>query len=283
MGAGMNHQFVFSPQPFAEGRFRSAYKGTYQFPHEKAGQNCVVKRKKSGFTWEPNGWDMCIKIQEVAQMFAQVYVGYCRNLAQPAPFGPLVGIPQQPRPAYQITFTKIDRGQVSHGLVTEYVIVEDYLHGNYTKWVNNCGGISPASEVLPAFCHWSWVHTKGEMMIADLQGVRRDDIRTYILTDPAILTASGGGELGGADTGIIGMVMFFINHTCNPLCCDLPRPTWEGVKASIPAMQLQISPVKSFVAQLANRNTVFAQELTALSPDIKAALIHLFKRIAQGN
>ena len=163
------------------------------------------------------------------------------------------------------------------------MIFEDYLPGNYKKWVNNCGGISPESEVLPAFSHWSWVHTKGEMMIADLQGIRRDDLQTYILTDPAILTASDGGQLGGADTGIIGMAMFFMNHVCNSLCRGLPRPTWERVVRSIPNIQLHISPAQLLLAHLANLNTVFVQELAKLDPNIKAAVICLFKQIAQGN
>ena len=297
-------------QPFAEGRFRYAYRGQYEYPPEKAGRKCVVKRKKSGCTYDPNGWDMCVKIQEEAQSFAQGYVRYCQTVvqrvqqlgpslaSQPLQLGPPgvpfgVGLPfvaQQipPTHAYQITFTKIDTAEVSHGpgQMPEYVIVEDFLEGQYNKWVSNYGGISPESKVLPAFCHWSWVHTKGEKMIADLQGVRRDDIDTYILTDPAILTASGGGQMGGADTGIVGMSMFFMKHECNQWCRDLPRPTWERVVRSIPALQLQISPLQLLVAQLTNRNTVFFQELqsvAALSPVVRAALIRLFKQIAQGN
>ena len=278
---------VFSSQPFAEGRFRSAHLGIYEFPPEKAGQKCVVKRKKCGFTWDPNGWDMCVKIQEDAQSLAQGYVRYCQSLVQRVQ--PLPGIPlvvQQPPPAYGITFTKIGTAKVSHGLHQnpEYVIVEDYLPGIYKKWVNNCGGISLESKVLPAFCHWSWVHTKGEKMIADLQGVRRDyPLYTYILTDPAILTASDGGQMGGADTGIIGMAMFFINHVCNPLCHGLPRPTLEKITKSIPNIQRHINPVQMLLAQLVKHNTVFVQELDKLNPEIKAAVIRLFKQIVQGN
>ena len=286
---------AFEPQPFAEGRFRTAHRGVYVSPLEKVGHKCVVKRKKSGFTWDPNGWDICIQIQEEAQLLAQGYVRYCQSQtivrrAQPLsvvginlPVVPFLG--QQPPSAYKITFTKIDTCTVSHGpyQIPEYVIVEDYLSGSYRKWVNNLGGISSDSDVLPAFSHWSWVYTKGEKMIADLQGIHRDDICTYILTDPAILTASGGGVMGGADTGIVGMTMFFINHRCNQLCRDLPKPTWETIMQSIPNIQLQINPMQLLLMQLVNRNTVFVHELDKLDPGIKAALIHLFKQIVQGN
>ena len=280
---------MFLSQPFAKGRFRTAHLGEYISPLKKTGQ-CVVKRKKSGFTWDPNGWDMCVKIQESAQSFAQGYVRYCQSLVQPRlvqplPRMPFVVQPIQPTAPYRITFTKIGIASVNHGpnQIPEYVIFEDYLPGNYQKWVNNCGGISPESDVLPAFSHWSWVHTKGEMMIADLQGIRRDDLQTYILTDPAILTASDGGQLGGADTGIIGMIMFFMNHKCSLWCRDLPRPTWERVMISIPNIQLHISPAQLLLARLANLNTVFVQELANLDPYIKATVIRLFKQIAQGN
>ena len=89
--------------------------------------------------------------------------------------------------------------------------------------------------------------------------------------------------MGGADTGIVGMTMFFINHRCNQLCRDLPKPTLEMIMQSIPNIQLQINPMQLLLMQLVNRNTVFVHELDKLDPGIKAALIHLFKQIAQGN
>ena len=189
-------------RPFAEGRFREAYLGKYLLPLSKAGQYCVVKRKKSGNTLDPNGWDMCCRIQSEAQALAQGFQQHCQGRqAQSLKFVA----------AYGITFTEVGMAVVDNrpSRPKEYVIYEDYLGGSYCKWVNNSGVISPNSEVLPAFSHWTWVHTKGEKMIADLQGVRMDDKKTYILTDPAILTASNGGQLGCADTGIMGMACFF--------------------------------------------------------------------------
>ena len=69
--------------------------------------------------------------------------------------------------------------------------------------------------------HWSWVHSKGELMIADLQGVRSD--KDYSLTDPAIMSLNG--DYGETDTGVEGMLMFFLNHQCNNFCRHLPKPT----------------------------------------------------------
>ena len=43
---------VFESDPFAEGRFRYAYKGTWVQPVSRAGEKCVVKKFKDIYTWE---------------------------------------------------------------------------------------------------------------------------------------------------------------------------------------------------------------------------------------
>ena len=53
--------------------------------------------------------------------------------------------------------------------------------------------------------HWNWVHTKGEKIICDIQGVKKDD--NYELTDPAVYT-----------------------HKHNEFCKDLPWPNENGIK-----------------------------------------------------
>ena len=76
----------------------------------------------------------------------------------------------------------------------EYVLVEDYLPGHFTKWCNNYGYISSSSDLMPAFMHWSWYKSGGQKMIADLQGVRT--AKEYLLTDPVIMSNSFGGQYG---------------------------------------------------------------------------------------
>ena len=148
-------------------------------------------------------------------------------------------------PSQKLTLVQyISRGPYQK---SKYVIVKDYLLWNYKEWVNSIYGVVhmyllnlmySLHFVIGAWCI-CW-RRKHEKMIADqwswfryIHGILqcRGNRRTYIiLTDPAILTASDGSVVGGADTGIIvGMAMFFVNHKCNPLCCNLPRPTWERV------------------------------------------------------
>ena len=56
---------IFNPKPFAEGRFRLAYKGEWK-TQEKEGKPCVIKRMKSGAVVTPGSWDCTLKIQNRA-------------------------------------------------------------------------------------------------------------------------------------------------------------------------------------------------------------------------
>ena len=212
----------FNEVPFAEGRFRTAYMGTWTKPRKKKGKKCVIKEKKETYAWRSTDWDTAMTIQKKAAELASGFNSFssCRR---------------------KITFTDVALMVVSkrlnpksHPMVNEYVILEEYIPGAFKKWCNNYGFISDESAsvalAMPAFMHWSWVESKGELMIADLQGVCTD--KRYILTDPVILSTSN--EYGITDMGIEGMAMFFMHHKCNSLCEQLPRPTTTDFVGKIP-------------------------------------------------
>jgi hypothetical protein len=202
---------TFNPEPFAEGRHKLAYMGQVMNPPYQKGKAVVVKKKKAEYTWEPNSWEMSKMIQQKAKELA-------------TKFEWASGVPAS------IRFTDVNECQVTSSTSTsltsprlnEFVLIEDYLQGNYTKWCSNGGYISPVNDLMPAFMHWSWVHTGGEVMIADLQGVQEG--WNYHLTDPALLSNTMGGMFGCTDLGVEGMARFFLNHNCK-LCLGLPRPT----------------------------------------------------------
>ena len=258
----------FKGTPFAEGRFRLAYLGVYELPLEKFGQKCVVKRKKDTYVWSPNGWDLSVLIQRTAQTLARDFNLYYQTRNR---------LYNTPMPC-SITFASIDKCRITSGpfVLGEYAIYEDYLDGIYKKWVGNNGFISPESKALPAFAHWSWVHTGGEKMVADLQGVchLNPNGNHYFLTDPVILSV--GHQYGCTDLGIEGMAMFFLNHSCNEFCNFLPRPTLDDVTQEVP--QLQTDSVKLLLQQLQDHTTYSHEQ--KFSPEICAALIPVFKRIA---
>ena len=255
---------TFESKPFAEGRFRRAYKGIRTAPPEKRGQPCVVKEMKDNCVWEPTHWDTTIRIYERARVLA-------------GQFNRSVG------PSYPICFTDAVVHKVTQSFgdsrpkLNEYVVVEDYIKGNYTKWCNNYGYISPDAKsvniTVPAFMHWTWLYTKGQEMVADLQGVR--DHNGYHLTDPALLSVSG--SYGVTDMGIEGMVMFFLNHKCNDFCRGWKRPTLENFRGIIP--QPTLTACQQMQYQV-NNATTYTFEMK-FPPATKQIVTRVFLQVAQ--
>ena len=262
----MAKRITFQPKHFAEGRFRRAYMGTWTSPVRKMGQRCVVKELKEYVTWEPSDWDTTKMIQEEAQEMAKGFNAFSNT-------------------NYPIKFTGVEVLQVlSSGdpeatlRVGESVIVEEYIEGVFKKWCNNYGFISHEAETtsksMPAFMHWSWWNNNGQMMIADLQGVKMDN--SYLLTDPVILSDSGDNQYGCTDMGVEGMAMFFTKHRCNPFCQTLPAPRFEDFVRQIPARTLQLCRT----AIPATQNcTAFASELKFPRP-VKDAVLRTFRNVA---
>ena len=198
----------FSNTSFAEGRFRRAYKGTYLAPSSKKGQTCVVKEYKSNYRWAQSDWDKDMSLQKKAKELAKK-------------FNKETGTT---RPIYYVDCDawKVSKSSTGTPKLGEWCLVEDYLTGEWTKWNTNAGYVNPRANTvsLHAFSHWTWVHTKGDAMVCDMQGVRRDD--RYILTDPVI--CSTGQIYGATDLGEVGMAHFFSTHSCTSFCSHLPKP-----------------------------------------------------------
>ena len=246
---------AFEPTPFAEGRFRWAYRGKYTAPLSKVGEKFVVKNNKDSFTWKSTDWDKTIQIYKLSQTLA-VSFNQFRNGAS---------IRYVDVSVWQVTSADLQIGP----RLNEYVLVEDYIPGEFTKWCNNYGCISPSSELMPAFMHWSWVNSGGQQMIADLQGVRTDS--EFILTDPVIMSNTvGGGQYGCTDTGIEGIAMFFLRHSCNKFCNGLPRPTTQDVLSTWNA-QFQIA--------LLGTSTAYSNELK-IPRDLRERMTVIFPTIA---
>ena len=253
----MDETTTFETTHFSAGRFRLAYKGTYTKPYYKKGRKCVVKEMKDTFTWKRTDWDETVDIVKQSQELAKGFNSYSNN-NRPVKFADV---------AIHTVTQSAGRPKLN-----EFVAVEDYIPGDYVKWCNNYGTITPGSTSMPAFVHWSWAHTKGETMIADLQGVKNDD--SYYLTDPCLLSATNGGKYGCTDMGIEGMAMFFINHTCTDFCKYIPKPSVQGVS------QAQLAAAIRSQQQIST-STAFSHEVT-FPQYVRDALIPAFKKIAQG-
>jgi len=109
----------------------------------------------------------------------------------------------------------------------EWMIIEPYIEGKYEKFVSNNGWTKENIEkTIPLFMHWNWVYSKGEKLVSDIQGVKKDYI--YELTDPAVQSIYR--EYGGTDLGIEGLIYFLSEHKHNELCQSLPWPNDEEIK-----------------------------------------------------
>ena len=203
----------WEPTWFDEGSFRYAIRGTWVRHPTKAGQKCVVKHFKESFTWTPNEWNLTIKMYNDAQALAMAFNDFYRT--------------DRPITYADVTLMQCVQQHSSGPKCGEYIVIEDYLEGKFIKWCNNFGfwDEKELTQSMPAFMHWSWFHTKGQKMIGDLQGIRT--MEKYILTDPALLSLTG--EYGCTDMGIEGMALLLLNHKCNSICKNLPKPTVEQI------------------------------------------------------
>jgi hypothetical protein len=111
---------------------------------------------------------------------------------------------------------EIQSDSVSHPY--KFYTAENYIKGEYVKYNNNAGWISQnvTDQVLlaQAFSHFSWQITQGYLCVVDLQGVGG------FLTDPQIHCVDSK-KFGNGNFGYIGMVKFFMSHSCNSYCKKL--------------------------------------------------------------
>ena len=78
-------------------------------------------------------------------------------------------------------------------------------------------GGCPDRHTTQAFAHYSYVHSQGRMLIADMRGVGDR------YTDPQVHTRNGQG-FGKGNGGRKAILQFFATHQCNTICADLGLP-----------------------------------------------------------
>lgn len=105
-------------------------------------------------------------------------------------------------------------------------LVEPMLKGCYAKHSNNFGFVDTTLDrnTPQAFSHWTWVTSRGQLLVCDIQGVGD------MFTDPQIHSNAGHNNFlyGRGDMGIEGIRRFFQSHRCNALCRSLGLPPVPG-------------------------------------------------------
>ena len=105
---------------------------------------------------------------------------------------------------------------------SKFLPCEKFLEGIFIKYNSNNGwklNLDPQSItyennlLAQCFSHFSFEHSKGKLLICDLQGVGKE------LTDPAIHSVEK--VFGETDIGKYGIYKFFKSHECNKFCEQL--------------------------------------------------------------
>ena len=152
------------------------------------------------------------------------------------------------------------------------VAVQRYVEGTYDKFIGNAGWVNEdlPTNVPPAFAHYSYHITDGEMLVCDLQGARNTD--AYILSDPAIHHATRGPNYYGiTDLGNAGIQEFFRTHKCSRLCESFLKPDLENSGDFSRFFRTVFPP---------HRNTVYTYELgdKDCHEEIREMTLHLQER-----
>ncbi|CAE6969672.1 EEF2K [Symbiodinium natans] len=131
---------------------------------------------------------------------------------------------------------------------------EQFVSGEFVKLTSNAGFVNREeygghAVFGSAFSHYTFHYSSGALLVADIQGVcsghrddgrkgrkapnREDENRSWVLSDPQVLTDGVSYQFGRGDLGLKGMSMFFKSHKCSWLCkmlglkdiTNIKRPT----------------------------------------------------------
>ncbi|NXG45761.1 TRPM6 protein, partial [Psilopogon haemacephalus] len=142
----------------------------------------------------------------------------------------------------------------------QWLTIEKYMTGEFRKYNNNNGDeISPSSlleELMLAFSHWTYVYTRGELLVLDLQGVGEN------LTDPSVIKPedkkSGKMVFGPANLGEGAIRNFITKHHCNSCCRRLKLPDLRQSDCTLE----RISPAFKIEMETSTRGTDNTDELS---------------------
>jgi hypothetical protein len=135
----------------------------------------------------------------------------------------------------------------------EVFFIEPFIEGHFTKYVNNTGVVfrNPSEKLKEnveycaayeeiflkacALAHFSFVNSKGKVMVLDIQGAG------FTMTDPELAsmqlthTSEDGTRenlFGGGNQGQKGINKFLEVHTCNKYCLLLGLDTYQRAGSS---------------------------------------------------
>eukprot|EP00419_Tripos_fusus_P004871 CAMPEP_0172688320 /NCGR_PEP_ID=MMETSP1074-20121228/22337_1 /TAXON_ID=2916 /ORGANISM="Ceratium fusus, Strain PA161109" /LENGTH=659 /DNA_ID=CAMNT_0013507945 /DNA_START=22 /DNA_END=1998 /DNA_ORIENTATION=- len=153
----------------------------------------------------------CVKSTALAQHFATLFREQVAGRAR---------ISFVPSYTYEVTCDNapcLDSGYK----IPRYFCAEPFMPGAFLKYNSNAGYVGedamPHFELVQSFTHFTFAASGGKLMIADLQGVAKED--SVLLTDPQVLSLDG--SFGPGDLRLQGIGMCLKAHRCGPTCRKL--------------------------------------------------------------
>ena len=109
---------------------------------------------------------------------------------------------------------KVFMGKTDDG---EYVTIEEYIDGDFVKYINNNGDICEDGDICDkaqAFAHFTYEKSEGKLIVLDIQGAG------YNLYDPEIASLHLLGDEGNymfctGNLSETAITSFFGIHECN--------------------------------------------------------------------
>jgi len=99
-----------------------------------------------------------------------------------------------------------------------YRLWGEELLDDFDKFNSNSGYCDNRYDTIQALSHYSWMRSRGSLVVCDLQGSYTAEVG-YVISDPAI--NSIGMTHGSTDLGPLGLVSFMSEHQCNHICEQL--------------------------------------------------------------
>jgi hypothetical protein len=235
-GAPRKVKIKIAPHPFSEGSERIAYYGR-DLTHDTDGPDGAriilkeFKHKGKGLNSGSRYRSSC-QIQTVASFFADLFAQEIKKksivldmklkyLKVKVVSVPLPGVPTMYRYMTQ------EKELVDS---TNFIRFTNNVGYKITKTAMDKAGISQDQvDLVIAFSHWTNQVSNGGMTVVDLQGVfcpakahatKGLEKAKLLLTDPAIHTTNRS-LFPGLNFGKRGMMEFFRDHECNPVCHKL--------------------------------------------------------------
>ncbi|CAE7743870.1 EEF2K [Symbiodinium necroappetens] len=156
---------------------------------------------------------------------------------------------------------------------------EEFVSGEFVKLTSNAGFVNREEYgghaiIGSAFSHYTFHWSNGALLVSDIQGVcaghrddgregrkargGKDENRSWVLSDPQVLTDGAQYQFGRGDLGIKGMQMFFKSHKKSWLCEALGLKDISRIKE--PTARLYFPGSTNLLAGLHGRQGGFVKE-----------------------